>query len=110
MANGYSKYSGLMNIWCISFLKPWIETWDKFEALGAKTVIPGHGGQPTWPPCASGQATTLCTFEKVAEVIGKGGSLDDDYKADQSADLHLHTADELASSNTGRVYRVIEFE
>ena len=22
----------------------WIETWDKFEALGAKIVIPGHGG------------------------------------------------------------------
>jgi len=52
----------------------------------------------------------LCAFEKVAEVIGKGGSLDDAYKVDQSAYLHLHTADELARSNTGRVYRAMEFE
>jgi len=47
---------------------------------------------------------------KVAELIKAGGSLDDAYKVDQSAYLHLHTADELARSNAGRVYRAMEFE
>jgi hypothetical protein len=47
---------------------------------------------------------------KVAEVIKAGGSLDDAYKVDQSAYLHLHTADELARSNAGRVFRAMEFE
>jgi hypothetical protein len=46
----------------------------------------------------------------VAEVIKRGGSLDDAYKVDQSAYLHLHTSDELARSNAGRVYRAMEFE
>ena len=28
----------------------WIETWDKFEALGAEAVIPGMASRPTWRP------------------------------------------------------------
>jgi len=47
---------------------------------------------------------------KVAEVIQAGGSLDDAYQVDQAAYLHLHTADELARGNAGRVYRAMEFE
>jgi rhodanese-related sulfurtransferase/glyoxylase-like metal-dependent hydrolase (beta-lactamase superfamily II) len=89
----------------------WIETWDKFEALGAETVIPGHGGPTDMATVRKWTRDYLVYLrEKVADVIKAGGSLDDAYKVDQSPYLHLHTADELARSNAGRVYRAMEFE
>jgi rhodanese-related sulfurtransferase/glyoxylase-like metal-dependent hydrolase (beta-lactamase superfamily II) len=89
----------------------WIETWDTFEALGAKIVIPGHGGPTDMATVRKWTRDYLVHLRaKVAEVIKAGGSLDDAYKVDQSAYLHLHTADELARSNAGRVYRAMEFE
>ena len=89
----------------------WIETWDKFEALGAQIVIPGHGGPTDMATVRKWTRDYLVHLrEKVAEVIKNGGSLDDAYKVDQSPYLHLHTADELARSNAGRVYRAMEFE
>ncbi len=89
----------------------WIETWDTFEALGAEIVIPGHGGPTDMATVRKWTRDYLVHLrEKVAEVIKAGGSLDDAYKVDQSAYLHLHTADELARSNAGRVYRAMEFE
>jgi len=89
----------------------WIETWDTFEALGATIVIPGHGGPTDMATVRKWTRDYLVYLrEKVAEVIKAGGSLDDAYKVDQSPYLHLHTADELARSNAGRVYRAMEFE
>ena len=89
----------------------WIETWDKFEALGAQIVIPGHGGPTDMATVRKWTRDYLVYLrEKMAEVIKNGGSLDDAYKIDQSPYLHLHTADELARSNAGRVYRAMEFE
>jgi rhodanese-related sulfurtransferase/glyoxylase-like metal-dependent hydrolase (beta-lactamase superfamily II) len=89
----------------------WVEVWDKFEALGAKIVIPGHGGPTDMATVRKWTRDYLVYLRgKVAEVIKKGGSLEDAYKVDQSPYLHLHTADELARSNAGRVYRAMEFE
>ncbi len=89
----------------------WIDTWDKFEALGAVIVIPGHGGPTDMPTVRKWTRDYLVHLrKKVAEVVKKGGSLDDAYLIDQSAYLHLHTADELARSNAGRVFRAMEFE
>ncbi len=89
----------------------WIETWDTFEALGAQIVIPGHGGPTNMATVRKWTRDYLVHLrERVAEVIKNGGSLDDAYKVDQSAYMHLHTADELARSNAGRVYRAMEFE
>jgi rhodanese-related sulfurtransferase/glyoxylase-like metal-dependent hydrolase (beta-lactamase superfamily II) len=89
----------------------WITVWDKFEALGAQTVVPGHGGPTDMATVRKWTHDYLVHLRaKVAEVIKAGGSLDDAYKVDQSAYLHLHTADELARSNAGRVYRSMEFE
>jgi glyoxylase-like metal-dependent hydrolase (beta-lactamase superfamily II)/rhodanese-related sulfurtransferase len=89
----------------------WIAVWDKFEALGAETVIPGHGGPTDMATVRKWTRDYLVHLrEKVAEVIQAGGSLDDAYRVDQAAYLHLHTADELARSNAGRVYRAMEFE
>jgi len=89
----------------------WIETWDKFEALGAGIVIPGHGGPTDMATVRTWTRDYLMHLRaKVAEVVKAGGSLDDAYKVDQSAYMHLHTADELARSNAGRVFRAMEFE
>jgi glyoxylase-like metal-dependent hydrolase (beta-lactamase superfamily II) len=89
----------------------WIATWDKFEALGAKTVIPGHGGPTDMATVRKWTRDYLVHLRsEVKKLIDAGGSLDDAYKIDQSAYLHLHTADELARSNAGRVFREMEFE
>lgn len=89
----------------------WIAVWDKFEALGATTVIPGHGGPTDMATVRRWTRDYLVDLRtKVKAVIDAGGSLDDAYKVDQSAYLHLHTADELARSNAGRVFRAMEFE
>ena len=89
----------------------WIETWDKFEALGAQIVIPGHGGPTDMPTVRKWTRDYLVYLRaKVAEVIKNGGSLDDAYKVDQSPYAHLHTADQLTRSNAGRVFRAMEFE
>jgi glyoxylase-like metal-dependent hydrolase (beta-lactamase superfamily II)/rhodanese-related sulfurtransferase len=89
----------------------WIETWDKFEALGAEIVIPGHGGPTDMPTVTRWTRDYLVYLRaRIAEVIAAGGTLDDAYKIDQSPYLHLHTSDELAKVNAGRVFRAMEFE
>jgi rhodanese-related sulfurtransferase/glyoxylase-like metal-dependent hydrolase (beta-lactamase superfamily II) len=89
----------------------WIEVWDKFEALGAEIVIPGHGGPTDMATVRKWTRDYLVYLRgKIAEVIESGGSLDDAYKVDQSPYLHLHTADERARVNAGRVCRAMEFE
>ena len=89
----------------------WVEVWDRFEALGAEIVIPGHGGPTDMATVRRWTRDYLVYLRgKIAEVIEKGGSLDDAYKVDQSPYLHLHTADELARVTAGRVSRAMEFE
>lgn len=89
----------------------WIKTWDKFEALGAQTIIPGHG-RPTNIAEVTKYTKDYLVYlrAKIAEVIKSGGSLQDAYKADQSPYAHLDTYDELARVNAGMVFRAMEFE
>lgn len=89
----------------------WIETWAAFAALEADIIIPGHG-----------DPTVLSEVEKytigylkyirseVRKLLEAGGTLEDSYKIDQSAYAHLHTFDELAARNAGRIFRSMEFE
>ncbi|MDP2430484.1 MAG: rhodanese-like domain-containing protein [Pseudomonadota bacterium] len=89
----------------------WISIWDRFEALGAEVVIPGHGGPTDMATVRHWTRDYLAHLrEKVAEVLARGGSLEDAYQVDQAAYLHLHTADELGRLNAGRVFRSMEFE
>jgi glyoxylase-like metal-dependent hydrolase (beta-lactamase superfamily II) len=89
----------------------WIRVWDRFEALGAEIVIPGHGGPTDMATVTKWTRDYLRHLRaRVAEVLENGGTLEDAYKVDQSAYLHLHTADELARLNAGRVFRDMEFE
>ncbi|MDH3629641.1 MAG: dienelactone hydrolase family protein [Gammaproteobacteria bacterium] len=89
----------------------WIETWDKFEALGAEVVIPGHG-DPTDMATVRKYTRDYLVFlrEKVGELIENGGTLQEAYQIDQSAYMHLPTAEFLAKRNAGQVFQSMEFE
>ncbi len=89
----------------------WIQTWDKFAALDAKYVIPGHG-EPT-----NMKEVTLYTKDylsylrgKVGVLLESGASLQDAYKIDQSAYMHLPTSEFLAKRNAAQVFQMMEFE
>ena len=89
----------------------WLETWDKFAALEAEIVVPGHGG-PT-----NMIEVTKYTYDYVAymrseveKILDEGGDLNDVYSIDQTAYAHLDTYDRLAKLNASTLYRVMEFE
>lgn len=89
----------------------WIRIWDELEKLSAEFVIPGHGGPTDMATVRRWTRDYLVDLRtRIAEVIARGGSLDDAYKIDQSEYLHLHTSEELARVNAGRVFRAMEFE
>lgn len=89
----------------------WIETWDKFAALDAKYVIPGHG-EPTNMEEVTRYTRDYLVYlrEKMGELIETGGTLQDAYRVDQSAYMHLPTAEFLAKRNAGQVFQSMEFE
>jgi len=91
--------------------KAWIKTWDRFEALGAEVVIPGHGG-PTDMAMVRKYTRDYLVYlrEKVGAIIEGGGTLQEAYEIDQSPYMHLPTAEFLAKRNAGRVFQSMEFE
>ena len=89
----------------------WLESWEKFAALNAEVVIPGHGSPTTM------KEVTLYTHDylqymrrEIAEILDSGGSLIDAYKVDQSMYRHLDTFNELAGLNADHIYRSMEFQ
>ena len=89
----------------------WIETWDKFAALDAQVVIPGHGGPTNMAEVTRYTVDYLRYLrEQMAALIENEGSLQDAYKIDQSAYMHLPTSEFLARRNAGQVFRAMEFE
>ena len=89
----------------------WIKTWDKFEALNPKIIIPGHGG-PT-------DMATVTRFTKdylvymrreIGKIIENGGELGDAYKVDQSAFEGFDTYEFLYLRNAARIFQAMEFE
>lgn len=89
----------------------WLESWERFEALGAVYVIPGHG-HPTNMAQVRRYTKDYLVFlrGKVRELIDSGGTLKDSYNIDQSAYAHLDTYEQLAKRNAGRVFVAMEFE
>ena len=89
----------------------WLETWEKFAALNAKHVIPGHGEPTDMAEITKYTKDYLVHLRReIAKVIEDGGDLQDAYKIDQSAYSHLDTYDMLYKQNAGRVFREMEFE
>ena len=89
----------------------WLDTWQAFASLGAKTVIPGHGQPTTMAEVTRWTRDYLMYMRaEVAKILDAGGSLIDAYAIDQSAYRHLDTFDELAGLNSDRIFRAMEFE
>jgi len=89
----------------------WLQTWEKFAALDAKYVIPGHG-EPTDMTQVTRYTKDYLVYlrGKVSDLLQKGGTLRDAYNIDQSAYLHLPTSEFLAKRNAGQVFQKMEFE
>ena len=89
----------------------WIKTWEKFADLDTKYVIPGHGKATNMAEVTRYTKDYLVFLrEKMATLIENGGTLQDAYSIDQSAYMHLPTAEFLAKRNAGQVFRSMEFE
>lgn len=89
----------------------WVETWPLFEALGATYVIPGHGHPTNYAQVRRYTHDYLVYLRgRIGEVIDAGKGLEDSYYVDQSPYAHLHTFNELATRNAGRVFEAMEFE
>jgi len=89
----------------------WLETWPLFEGLGALYVIPGHGHPTNYAQVRRYTHDYLVYLRgKIQEVIDEGKGLEDSYYVDQSPYKHLHTFNELATRNAGRVFEAMEFE
>ncbi len=89
----------------------WLETWNKFAALNAERVVPGHGSPTTMKEVTLYTRDYLLYMRReIAKILDDGGSLIDAYKVDQSMYRHLDTFDELAGLNADRIYRSMEFE
>ena len=89
----------------------WLESWERFEALEALYVIPGHG-HPTNMDQVRRYTKDYLLFIRgeVAKLLENGEDLQAAYEIDQSAYAHLDTFDELASINAGRIFEQMEFE
>lgn len=89
----------------------WLETWDRFEELGATYVIPGHGHPTNMAQVRRYTRDYLVYLRaQVGALLEAGGDLSEAYYVDQSPYSHLDTFDELATRNAGRVYEQMEFE
>lgn len=91
--------------------KAWLESWERFEALGALYVIPGHG-HPTNMDQVRHYTKDYLLFIRgeVQKLLDNGEDLQAAYKIDQSQYAHLDTFEELASINAGRIFEQMEFE
>jgi len=89
----------------------WIETWDRFAALDAEIVIPGHG-IPTNMAMVTKYTRDYLIYmrSEVEKILDEEYGLAEAYKIDQSAYSHLDTFDELAKQNAGVIFRAMEFE
>lgn len=91
--------------------KKWLETWEKFAALNAKHVIPGHGHATTMNEVTKYTKDYLIHVRTaVAKILEDDGELQDVYKIDQSAYAHLDTFEFLANRNAEHIFREMEFE
>lgn len=112
IAGDMAFHERLLPIFEDTIVLDWIDTWEAgFEALNATYVIPGHG-HPTNMDQVRRYTRDYLVYlrEQIGEHLDNGGDLADAYYVDQSPYAHLHTFDELATRNAGRVYEQMEFE
>ena len=112
IAGDMAFHERLLPIFEDTMTADWLETWDtRFEALGATYVIPGHGHPTNMAQVRRYTKDYLVYLRgQIGEYLDAGGDLSEAYYVDQSPFAHLHTFDELAKRNAGRVFEQMEFE
>ncbi len=101
----------LLPIFKITDTKKWLEAWDKFEALGAKIVIPGHGHVSDMTEVRKYTKDYIVYIRtKILEILDDDGDLSDVYNIDMSAYEHLDTFKELSKQNLSTLFKQLEFE
>lgn len=89
----------------------WLESWEKFEALGALYVIPGHGHPTNMDQVRRYTKDYLVYLRgKIKEHMDKGGDHKSSFHVDQTPYAHLDTFKETATRNAGYVFQAMEFE
>jgi len=112
IAGDIAFHERMLPIFTHNDTREWLETWEVFRELAEdKIIVPGHGGVTDFDTVDKYTRGYLEYLrEKVGELVDAGGSLQDAYDIDQSPYAHLHTFDELARQNAGRVFQRMEFE
>lgn len=89
----------------------WLENWEKFAALNAKIVIPGHGDATDMATVTKYTKDYLLFLRQaMTDIIDDGGDLQAAYLVDQSKYAHLHAFRELHKRNAEQLFRTMEFE
>lgn len=112
IAGDMAFHERMLPIFEDTYTLDWLETWDnKFEALRATYVIPGHG-HPTNMDQVRRYTKGYLEYlrAEVSVLLDTGGGLAEAYYLDQSPYAHLDTFEELATKNAGRVFEQMEFE
>ncbi len=112
IAGDMAFHERMLPIFEDTITKDWLETWETaFEPLEATYVIPGHG-HPTNMAQVRRYTHDYLVYlrEQVGAHLEEGGGLADAYYVDQTPYKHLHTFEELATKNAGRVFEQMEFE
>ena len=112
IAGDMAFHERMLPIFPETIVADWIETWtNKFEALGATYVIPGHGHPTNMAQVRRYTHDYLVHLRtQIGALLEDGGDLKDAYYVDQSAYAHLDTFEQLATRNAGEVYEQMEFE
>lgn len=101
----------LLPIFEITETQKWLEAWDRFEALDAKKVVPGHGDTTNMSTVRKYTKDYIVYLrEKIEEVLDEDGGLNEAYNIDMSAYEHLDTYKELGKQNIARLFKQMEFE
>lgn len=110
-AGDLAFYQRMLPIFEITETKKWLEAWEKFEQLGAKIVVPGHGDVTDMAHVRKHTKDYLLHLRtKVGEVLEAGEGQEKAYLIDQSEFEDLDAFNLLAKLNAGMVYKLMEFE
>ena len=101
----------LLPIFEITETQEWLIAWEKFAALDAKIVVPGHGDTTDMATVTKYTKDYLVYLrEKIEEILDEDGGLNDAYNIDMSQYKHLDTYKELGRQNIATLFKQMEFE
>lgn len=101
----------LLPIFEITETQEWLIAWEKFSALDAKIVVPGHGDTTDMATVTKYTKDYLVYLRgKIEEILDEDGGLNDAYNIDMSEYKHLDTYKELGRQNIATLFKQMEFE